>query len=285
MKLHIELFSKLNVYFDSQPQHIQPGKAQEMLAYLLLHPGRMHLRDILLDQMWPKHFSSCAKKALRQTLWQLRSDLGAAGSLVLTEGEFVGLDPDMTYWLDVDEFKEVFQRLNQNHPVKLCPAAAARVTQAVTLYGEGLLPGWYQDWYLLVNQRLAEAQLSLLDKLIEYYGLEKMYLTAIHLGRRLLRQDPAHERTHRRLMRYHYFSGDRTAALRQYQACVLTLQNELDVSPGYRTLKLYQDISQDRQPQRGGSVDLADESIEMLRQELQQIQTTIGNIQIMLENR
>jgi DNA-binding SARP family transcriptional activator len=46
-------------------------------------------------------------------------------------------------------------------------------------------------------------------------------------------------------MRIHYRSGDRTAALRQYQRCSDALREELDVAPSARTHELYRRIRDD----------------------------------------
>ena len=53
------------------------------------------------------------------------------------------------------------------------------------------------------------------------------------------------ERAHRRLMRLHYLSGDRTGALRQYAQCVSALDEELGVKPAQRTQVLYDQIRAD----------------------------------------
>jgi DNA-binding SARP family transcriptional activator len=47
-------------------------------------------------------------------------------------------------------------------------------------------------------------------------------------------------------MRLYYLSGNRTAALRQYQRCVKTLQEELDVEPALETRKFFELIHDDR---------------------------------------
>ena len=92
------------------------------------------------------------------------------------------------------------------------------------------------------------------------------YDAGIEFGARVLRGDPARERTHRRLMRIYYLQGNRTLALRQYQQCVESLRNELDVKPSRATLRLYEHIREDRSPlgsTEAGRV-LADQDGEVL---------------------
>lgn len=88
--------------------------------------------------------------------------------------------------------------------------------------------------------------LVMLDKLMEFCEAQQQYETGLAYGSRILRHDPARERTHRRLMRLHCMSGDRTSALRQYQHCVVALEEELGVRPARPTEALYEQIRADR---------------------------------------
>jgi hypothetical protein len=82
--------------------------------------------------------------------------------------------------------------------------------------------------------------LSILDKLMVYCEAHGKYETGINYGMRILGFDRARERTHQSLMRLHYLSGDRTAALRQYTRCEQALLEELSVSPANHTQELYE---------------------------------------------
>ncbi len=86
------------------------------------------------------------------------------------------------------------------------------------------------------------------DKLMEYCEKRQEYERALLYGVRILRHEPARERTHRSLMRLLYMSGDRTAALRQYERCVAALRAELEVEPGRPTRALCEQIRVDELP-------------------------------------
>ncbi len=62
-------------------------------------------------------------------------------------------------------------------------------------------------------------------------------------ARRWLALDPLHEPAHRELIRLHALTGDRTAALEQYRACVRTLSRELGVAPLQETAELYEQVN------------------------------------------
>jgi DNA-binding SARP family transcriptional activator len=94
--------------------------------------------------------------------------------------------------------------------------------------------------------------LALLDKLMGYCKAHQDYEAGVTYGGRILRYDPARERTHQRLMRLHCLAGDRTAAMRQFERCVEVLDRELGVRPDPTTVALYEQIRANGLPPAGG---------------------------------
>jgi DNA-binding SARP family transcriptional activator len=131
----------------------------------------------------------------------------------------------------------------------------------------------------------------MLDKLMDYCEKHESYEEGLGLGRNILEHDRARERTHRRLMRLHYLSGDRTAALRQYHKCVASLKEDLDVEPADRTRRLYEMIRVDKlensdEPDRAPRdkhretkepLDVLFNHLGSLHKSLSQIQTQIAH--------
>jgi DNA-binding SARP family transcriptional activator len=99
---------------------------------------------------------------------------------------------------------------------------------------------------LYERTRLQLVFLSILDKLVTYCETHNAFDEGLAYGMRILRYDRASERAHRQIMRLHYLKGDRTAALRQYQQCVATLDEELGVLPSQRTTHLHKQIQADQ---------------------------------------
>ena len=122
---------------------------------------------------------------------------------------------------------------------------AAVLDRAVDLYRGDLLEGWYQDWCLFERERLRTMYMMTVEKLLAYHLMHGELDEGFACGERILRHDRAHERTHWRLMRLRYLGGDRTGAMRQYDACVAALREELDVAPSERTTSLYELIRSD----------------------------------------
>src|SRR5678816_4387683 len=123
---------------------------------------------------------------------------------------------------------------------------ALGLKDAVTLYNDDLLPGYYQDWVLFERERLQNMYLLMLDKLIVYLQFHGDYEVAQGYGATILRYDPARERTHRQMMHLYSLAGDRTSALRQFERCALALKQELGVRPERKTVELYERIKSDQ---------------------------------------
>jgi len=202
----------------------------------------------LASLLWEECSTAQSKRYLRQALWQLQTvceeHLGRAnGRLLLVGQERIQLNPEIELWADVTVFNQAFSRLQAAQG--LDESAARVLDEAVRLYKEDLLVGEYQDWLLYERERLQNMYLSMLDKLAEYCEANQDYAASIDYSVRILQYDPARERTHQQIMRMYYLSGDRTAALRQYDRCVEALKKELDVEPSKRTLALREQIRAD----------------------------------------
>ena len=189
-------------------------------------------------------------------------------------------------------FEQAFANVGDVPGVQLNTAQAEVVGQMVGLYRGDLLEGWYQDWCVFERERFLHMYLKLCDKLMRYCTVNAIYEAGIAYGADILRYDLARERTHRQLMRLHYFSGNRTGALRQYERCRQALQEELGVAPAQLTQDLYQQICADALPpdvarppvnwnaslkENGRSLD--NESLVHVLQKLKQMQSNLTHIQ------
>ena len=227
-----------------------PAKVQELFTYLLLHRERPVSREAVAALLWRDTYSGQPKKHLRQALWQLQSivDAHAAGQpqVLLVEADWVHVNPACGFWLDVAVFEQAFDATSGITGDRLDPGRAQVLAAASELYRGDLLEGCYEDWCLFERERLQNAYLAMLDKLMVRCQATGAYEIGIGYGERVLRIDRAHERTHRRLMRLRYLDGDRTAALAQYEHCEAALRDELGVRPARATTSLYEQIRADR---------------------------------------
>src|SRR5262249_1583311 len=84
--------------------------------------------------------------------------------------------------------------------------------------------------------------LDTLALLVGHYQRRGEYADAIAMARRMLAIDPLCEEAHRDLMRLLAISGQRSAALVQYERCCRVLSSELGIAPEEETSALYQRI-------------------------------------------
>lgn len=146
---------------------------------------------------------------------------------------------------DVADFEDA-AAIAQSIPGRLLNETLAQELEAaVELYLGDLLESNYQDWCFYERERLQNIYLMLLDKLICFYYHAGLFDKGLLLAFKVLAIDGTHEKSHRHIMRFHYLSGNRPAALRQYDRCAQVLEHELNVAPDKRTLALYEQLRSD----------------------------------------
>lgn len=250
--LRICLFGKFSVSCNEREiEGLEARKVQELFCYLLLHRDHALPRETLASVLWPETTTTLAKKSLRQALWQLQSALAPSNEqenqrILLVEPERIGLNEQSTHWLDVAALEQAFIHTQKIAAHELNSQHAQLLRNAADLYQGPLLEGWYADWCLYERERLQSMYLAMLDKLMSYCEAQRDYETGLLYGMRIMCYDRARERTHRRMMRLHYLNGDRSAALRQFDQCAASLDEELGVRPSKHTITLYEQISADQ---------------------------------------
>ncbi|GGL77657.1 hypothetical protein GCM10010840_14470 [Deinococcus aerolatus] len=235
-----------------RPLALESQRARELLSFLLLRPYQPHSREVLATILWGGEVgmlsTSQSLKGLRQALWHLHSALppGLHAGLLHLTGDQVELraHPDLS--CDALTFEGTVGALRGRAGPDLSPAEAWALRAAVALYRGELLEGWMADWCLAERERLQNMHLAALEKLTDHCEACGDWEGGLHYAGRLLAFDRASEDTHRRVMRLHFRSGDRTAALRQFALCELALREELNVRPSHATLALYESIRDDQ---------------------------------------
>ena len=106
----------------------------------------------------------------------------------------------------------------------------------------------FETWLLGERERWRQRAESVLTEVIDADIRQADYAAALDCARRLLQLTPWHEATHRQVMRLLAWTDQRAAALRQYQLCVETLDNELGVPPEPETTRLFDEICKGNMP-------------------------------------
>ncbi len=224
------MFGALRLEADAGPIHL-PAKVGSLLAYVLLRRGPL-AREKLATLLWGDVPDEQARHSLRTALNHIRKELGG---VIAGDRDAVRLDPSFSLWVDVWEFERRLASLDD---------AASQDVRLVDLYEGDLLADLYDDWIVPHRDRYCRQYEEVLLQATQRLRSQGEYGRAIDLARQGLARNPANERAHQHVMFCLAASGDRPAALRQYEACRRALRDELDVEPSAATEALLARIKQ-----------------------------------------
>jgi predicted ATPase/DNA-binding SARP family transcriptional activator len=241
----IELFGSLCARRESRIiTHFKTQKTGALLAYLASGEQQAYRREELVDLFWPEDPFDAGRLSLRVALHTLRAYLDGpeekVDSLLISNRASVHLDP-AAYTTDKAEFEDCLKRALQ---VSAEADQKAWLVRAIELYHGELLPGLEDPWVAGTRQRLADAYLMALRRLIKLLVKNHEYDIAIEYARRAIQTDPLREESHRTLMRLYALIGRPTAALQQFRELQQLLKSELDIAPSAQTRQLAQQFSE-----------------------------------------
>jgi predicted ATPase len=254
-RLAISALGLFRVKLDGQSvTNFESAKVRALLAYLAVESDRPHSRDALMALLWPDQPEVAARNNLRHALSNLRQAIGDAAAqppfLAVTR-DCIQFNTGSDYWLDVAEFNALVaacERHTHRH-VETCKSCVQRLRQAVELYHGDFLGQFFvndspafEEWVVLERERLRRQALDALHRIAGYLDRRGEYEQALRYATRQLELDPWREEAHRQAMRALALSGQRNAALAQYEMCCRALAEELEVEPAPETTALCEQI-------------------------------------------
>ena len=221
----------------------ESDKVRALLAYLAVEADQPHRRDSLAGLLWPDWPDRAARTNLRNALANLRTAIGdrhATPPFLLITREIIQFNTASDCWLDVAAFSTL---------VEADQPTVRQLEEAVALYRGSFLEGFFlkdnpafEDWSLIVRERLQRQALAVLHRLAGTYEQRGEYERARDFAWRQVEMEPWQEEAHQQLMRLLALSGQRGAALAQYETCRRLLAEELGVEPAAETTALYEQI-------------------------------------------
>ncbi len=225
--LAIYLFGRPEVLREDQRlPPLATQKTQSLLAYLIIHSNRPHLRDELAELFWGDRDEGHARHSLTTALWRIRRLLGK--DYLLADSTTVRFNPDRPFWLDVTEFEK---------RVKEQTGSPADLAAAVDLYRGDLLEGFYDDWCIEERYYLESLYLDALKRLVDWHEAQGHSEEVLVYSQKYLAHDPLMQTMHLARMRALLAKGDRNGARHQWQVCCDTRQQELHAPPSPEALK------------------------------------------------
>jgi DNA-binding SARP family transcriptional activator len=206
-----------------------------LLAYLVLS-RRAHAREALATLLAGDSSEDQARKYLSNVLVDLRQ---ALGRYVVATRQTVVFERGLPHWIDVTEFQT---RLGNC----LDGGSLTELDAAATLYRDEFLAGLtlvgapdFESWVHAQREELRGQFVQVLQAQVQLSLTQGAWNAGIAPARRLLAQEPWLEEGHRHLMLMLARSGQRQAAIAQYQACRRVLAEELGVEPLPATTALF----------------------------------------------
>ncbi len=202
-----------------------------LLGYLVAE-RRPVSRDFLAALFWPDATTSVGRSNLRRELHNLAQILPGCWE---TDRQAVAFVPSADVSVDLYTFLQL--------------EAGERRQEAAQLLGGEFLEGLslddnleFENWLLGERERWRARAEAILAHVIEGHTRRGHYADALRHTRRLLQLAPWNEKAHRQAMRLLAWTGQRGAALRQFETCKRTLREELGVEPAAETAALCQQI-------------------------------------------
>jgi len=204
-----------------------PPKALPLLAYLLLHRQAPLSRDAAAFALWPDDAEETARANLRRHLHMVQRALPprADAAWILADGDSLRWNPNSPAWFDIAEFER-------------CLKDDDLLPEAVALYRGELLENLYDDWIIEHRNRLRNAYLGALDRIVVNRRRSRDFHGAAEYAARMLVSDPWREDALRQLMSARYELGDRSGALQEFESFRRRLREEMEVDPMPETVAL-----------------------------------------------
>jgi DNA-binding SARP family transcriptional activator len=202
-----------------------PLGAQRLISYLALE-GSWVMRTYAAEILWP---DSCRRQAaanLRTALWRVRGQTSdgvvwtAPGRLALADTVAVDIQ---------DAAKEARTLIDAlvGHDVE-SPAVNAETVSRLSVR---LLPGWYDDWIVLEQERWDQLRLHALEAAAEVLLCRGQYVLALEASLVAARSELFRESAHRVIIRIYLAEGNWGAAMQHYQDYQRKLRRELNLTP------------------------------------------------------
>ena len=205
-----------------------------LLGYLATQ-DRPVPREHLADLFWEDKPESRGRANLS---WILNHISARLPDCLQADRHSVQFRRTVWYWLDLDAFTELETQ-----------GDADSLAAAVALYRGPFLEGFYLDgcaefeiWLVKERERWRQRVIRVLGQLVTRYSECGEYEQGLHAALRLLDVEPWREEAHRQVMRLLVYTGQRGAALAQYETCRCILAEEFGVEPTTETTALYHRI-------------------------------------------
>jgi len=222
------------------------NKVRALLSYLVVESAHPHQRRKLAALLWPELPETSALSNLRYALSNLRKvidDHSADPPYLIITPQTIQFNANSHFTLDAAQF-DAYAKLGQQNPLDI-----ASLLKAGDLCQGRFLEGFsipdsvpFEEWLIVKRERFDQLAYQVFHALAKYYLLVGNYDQAITFAQRQIALDRWREEAYRLIMRCLFYSGQRSAAIAQYEHCCDALGADLGISPSPDTVRLFDKI-------------------------------------------
>ncbi|MGZ4590153.1 MAG: AfsR/SARP family transcriptional regulator [Actinomycetes bacterium] len=192
-----------------------PMSGRRLLALLALTGERPRLT--VAGTLWPDCSEQRALGNLRSVLWRIQA---MRLPLIDVDADTLALGESVV--VDVHELRACANGLMDG---------ASAGALGLLLLGEELLPGWYDDWVLLEQERIRQLRLHALERLSDRLLDDGQHTQALEAALSAIAAEPLRESARRAAIRVHLAENNVNEAVRQFVEFRRLLRQELGLAP------------------------------------------------------
>ncbi|RMG70026.1 MAG: hypothetical protein D6711_18380, partial [Chloroflexi bacterium] len=238
-ELKFYLLGSPRIEYQGELIKLERRKALALLAYLAV-TGKPCNRDYMATLLWSEYNEKSARASLRRILTVIKKT--PIDAYLGVDRQNIWLKHSDDLWIDIQQLQDIQDDILDVESLEAI----------INLYQSGFMSGFslkdsltFDSWQSLQAQTFQQVLLEKIDqivhRLIDFNEMDQ----AIKFLRYSIAIDPLNDTAQRQVIRLYAISGQRSAALKQYETYCKLLEQELGVEPHEETQRLYEAIKSD----------------------------------------
>jgi len=222
------------------------SKALHILCYLCSRRNHRAPKETLVEMFWSDADEDTVAKNFHPTISHLRKALNTGqvvkkDFVLYREGAYL-LNPQYRYRLDTEEFERLLVEAREARRSGNVEVSAQLLADAIKLYRGDFLEEFYYNWIEELQSYYRDLYLEALKESISHHSERGDHEIVIRYGQMFLARDPYQEEEHSSVMEAYVRSGNRAAAIEQFDSLRKLLRRELGVDPLPATIAKYEGL-------------------------------------------
>lgn len=222
------------------------SKALHILCFLSSRRNHRAPKETLVDMFWSDADEGTVSRNFHPTISHLRKALNTGHMVkkdfvLYREGAY-SLNSQFRYQLDTEEFERRLSEAREARRTGAADSSATLLEQAIKLYRGDFLEEFYYTWIEELQSYYRDLYLEALKELIAYHSDLRDFERVIRYGQMFLARDAYQEEVHCNVMEAFVKSGNRAAAIEQFDGLRKMLRQELGVDPLPATMTKYEGL-------------------------------------------